>query len=211
MPAANRPPARGTASWDRWCEQLLQQHHVDIQRLWKSTPQVSDPQAGTPYTGTISPTYFSEPSSLSSLSHSSRSSQSSHSSGSSSRSSSRSSSMSSSTTSSSSLSSASSSASSTSSGSSSSSRSSNSSGSSSSSGSLLGPDDCQNTLAHYCLFRWTVSGGGGWILILNACNGCSFPSSGDYCNYPTSIGTFNDESTQTPCNCVGTVRSSPCI
>lgn len=37
--------------WKQYVEQLLIQHHVDIQRLWKRMPQTPNPAAGIPVTG----------------------------------------------------------------------------------------------------------------------------------------------------------------
>lgn len=44
-------PAHGTPAWYAYVEQLVQQHRVDVQRLWKVVPQVPDYQQGTPFTG----------------------------------------------------------------------------------------------------------------------------------------------------------------
>lgn len=59
----NFPPAFGSPEWFRHAEQMAEQHHVDIQRLWQHIPQVPEPQAGTPFTGPLSPTTFSTPAS----------------------------------------------------------------------------------------------------------------------------------------------------
>ncbi len=67
-------PPIDTPNWKHCVMQYLRQHHVDIQRLWRSTPQIPDLQAGIPFTGPLSPVQFSVPSSLSSRSHSSNSS-----------------------------------------------------------------------------------------------------------------------------------------
>lgn len=45
-------------AWMRMVEQLLKQHDVDIQRLWKTTPQIADPEIGIPFAGGLSPYGF---------------------------------------------------------------------------------------------------------------------------------------------------------
>lgn len=55
------PENPGSLEWFRRAEQLAEQHHVDIQRLWQVIPQVPDPQGGVPFMGPISPTIFANP------------------------------------------------------------------------------------------------------------------------------------------------------
>lgn len=64
-------PDPGSPQWFRHMQQLAEQHHVDIQRLWQVVPQIPDPQAGVPFMGPQSPTLFFTPPSLSSASSSS--------------------------------------------------------------------------------------------------------------------------------------------
>jgi hypothetical protein len=65
------PDNPGSIEWFRHVEQLAEQHHVDIQRLWQVIPQVPYPQAGMPFTGPASPTLFYTPGPVSSTSSSS--------------------------------------------------------------------------------------------------------------------------------------------
>ena len=66
------PDNPGSLEWFRRAEQLAEQHHVDIHRLWQVVPQVPDPQTGIAFTGPVSPTRFWTPrSSTSSMSSSS--------------------------------------------------------------------------------------------------------------------------------------------
>ncbi len=64
-------PDPGSPLWFRQAEQLAEQHHIDIQRLWQVTTQVPDPQIGMPFIGPTAPTYFFLPPSLASSSSSS--------------------------------------------------------------------------------------------------------------------------------------------
>lgn len=64
------PANRGSFEWFRQAEQLAEQHHVDIQRLWQVVPQVPDPHTGVAFIGPISPTRFFTPSSVASSSSS---------------------------------------------------------------------------------------------------------------------------------------------
>lgn len=55
------PEKRGSPEWFRFAQQLAEQHHVDVQRLWQVVPQIPDPQVGMPCMGPISPTIFANP------------------------------------------------------------------------------------------------------------------------------------------------------